>query len=724
MRTNVPFPATILALAATIVCAQPSPATTPGFDTELEYAIRLEGSQPSFPRCIASGDVDLDGDIDLVVSDRRNFGIRIMLNCGNGSYPHSIDIGDPNSSHHRIIALDDLDADGDLDIVAAGPAARVHRNLGRTAEGDWLGFDHGHSYPAGIDPHWISTGDLNGDDRTDLLVANFGFSASRSGWSLLLNHGDDGFASVPGSVDPLLEPCLSIVAVDLDADDDLDIAVATQSGRLLLYENLGHAADGTWAGVALHSTMSLDGQISSIRQADLDGDAIPDLVASHRSRHHFTIIESDSPWSFQIRPLDCQPDVELVDPVDLDGDDIPELSLLSRTTGSIHLLARQTNGDYLPLHSTPPDTTGEAKFLTHADLDGDGDTDYAIVYAHPAFDGGSVKTGFNQAIQPTDSAAFIPCESNTWIVDEALSGDFTTIQDAVDAAADGDVVIVLPGRYTGTGPAVVDMLGKAIQLRTSASEEPVTIDGQSVRRGIVCISNETNLTTIDGFTFADCHSDDEGGGMHCIGSRPLVRNCTFSSSCTAQHGAAIFFRDASGPRLINCRFDPSTATASLHSVASSLRIEECRFLGGDAYLSDSNLLMLHSRLSHNPGPPLTLLRTDATIDHCLVSENAATAIVSDPGVNHTVTIRESHFCQNLGDHIVGTWVDAGGNHFLDACSHLCPGDTNEDRTADVVDMLLIISHWGTDHDATDLDRDGATDVSDLLIVLGHWGTCD
>ena len=56
--------------------------------------------------------------------------------------------------------------------------------------------------------------------------------------------------------------------------------------------------------------------------------------------------------------------------------------------------------------------------------------------------------------------------------------DFTTIQEAIDAAMDGDCITVEPGEYVEN----IDFLGKAITVQSTGGED-VIIDGSACRRG-------------------------------------------------------------------------------------------------------------------------------------------------------------------------------------------------------------------------------------------------
>ena len=52
----------------------------------------------------------------------------------------------------------------------------------------------------------------------------------------------------------------------------------------------------------------------------------------------------------------------------------------------------------------------------------------------------------------------------------------------------------------------------------------------------------------------------------------------------------------------------------------------------------------------------------------------------------------------------------------------CPADVDGSGDVNVVDLLAVIDHWGTD--GGDVNGDGTTDVLDLLSVIDTWGLCN
>jgi hypothetical protein len=97
-----------------------------------------------------------------------------------------------------------------------------------------------------------------------------------------------------------------------------------------------------------------------------------------------------------------------------------------------------------------------------------------------------------------------------------VPGDYTTIQEAVDAASDGDEVIVGSGTYTSTSDEVLNTLGKSITLRASGTPEETILDGEGARRVVRIGGGEGADTIIEGFTITG-GSANYGGGIYCNG---------------------------------------------------------------------------------------------------------------------------------------------------------------------------------------------------------------
>src|SRR5690606_4749186 len=58
---------------------------------------------------------------------------------------------------------------------------------------------------------------------------------------------------------------------------------------------------------------------------------------------------------------------------------------------------------------------------------------------------------------------------------DGLGGEYATIQAAINAAADGDEIVLAPGVYTGWGNRDLDLWGKAIVVRSEDPSSPAVV---------------------------------------------------------------------------------------------------------------------------------------------------------------------------------------------------------------------------------------------------------
>ncbi len=126
--------------------------------------------------------------------------------------------------------------------------------------------------------------------------------------------------------------------------------------------------------------------------------------------------------------------------------------------------------------------------------------------------------------------------------------DYGTIQGAIDAAANGDTVIVRPDSVHG-GPYVenIDFLGKAIEVRSQLGPDVTTIDGNGTWQVVTFKSGEGTSTVLEGFTITNGFGYwlSEGGGIHCENSSPTISNNIITANTLDGDGGGIFCYESS-----------------------------------------------------------------------------------------------------------------------------------------------------------------------------------
>lgn len=114
--------------------------------------------------------------------------------------------------------------------------------------------------------------------------------------------------------------------------------------------------------------------------------------------------------------------------------------------------------------------------------------------------------------------------ATTWHVNFAGGADATTIQAGINLAANGDVVVVAQGTYTGVGNVNVNFNGKNITVVSESGPEFTIIDCQGVAAGFKFLSNETTAAVLDGFTIKN-GSSNKGAGVLIDTASPTIRYC-------------------------------------------------------------------------------------------------------------------------------------------------------------------------------------------------------
>ncbi len=181
------------------------------------------------PVWIDAGDMDRDGDLDLVSGNLETDDLSVLLNDGSagftflGSYP-------AGGEQPERIALADMDGDAILDVVSVNVVSGTASVVPGLGDGS-LGTPRVTGF-LGQFPHGLQVVDLDGDIDLDAVVPVRGANA----WRPLWNDGNGSL--IPGELYPGGSHCHTIGAADWDEDGDIDVVAGFAiSQNAYLYRN-------------------------------------------------------------------------------------------------------------------------------------------------------------------------------------------------------------------------------------------------------------------------------------------------------------------------------------------------------------------------------------------------------------------------------------------------------------------------------------------------------
>jgi len=144
-----------------------------------------------------------------------------------------------------------------------------------------------------------------------------------------------------------------------------------------------------------------------------------------------------------------------------------------------------------------------------------------------------------------------------------VPADHYTIQAGIDAAVNGDTVIVADGNWTGAGNVDLTFDGKAITVRSENGPAACIIDCGSEHRGFFFQnSGEERDSVVSGFTItnADLDAIGGGGGIYIANTSPTIDNCWIINNRTAYTGGGIYCGGGNkSPLITGCRINGNEA---------------------------------------------------------------------------------------------------------------------------------------------------------------------
>jgi FlgD Ig-like domain len=299
--------------------------------------------------------------------------------------------------------------------------------------------------------------------------------------------------------------------------------------------------------------------------------------------------------------------------------------------------------------------------------------------------------------------------AETYLVQPDGTGDYPTIQSAVNAATHGDVIELANGIFTGDGNRDIDFEGRKLIVQ-SASGNPdscvIRCDGSETEphRAFYIHTFEDSTALISSITMKGGY-EFQGGAILCLGSSPTITNCVFYQNTAIDDGGGVCCFDASSPTFRDCKFVanqsgergggvicmlgiPSFYDCEFRSNEASdggglyvshvqpAIIEDCAWIeniaysvgGGGLLFRDGHLALTRGEFRGNacqgPGGGLYLHDCSASIDHSLFIDNVASGRGGGLDIQTAASAYISH-CTFLDN-----WTNAGGGAIgvSDGCS--------------------------------------------------------
>jgi len=170
----------------------------------------------------------------------------------------------------------------------------------------------------------------------------------------------------------------------------------------------------------------------------------------------------------------------------------------------------------------------------------------------------------------------------TYTVDVGGGGDFTAIQDCIDAASGGDTCRVNAGTYVEN----INFAGKEITVASTSGPALTILDGNHAISVVKFETGETAGAVLDGFTIRNGVGTPHGGGIYCDNASPTITNCILRDN-SSQTGGGMYILGGGSVTITDCIFQGNQVSSDLGGS------------GGGIYFSGDSLNVLHCTFAGN-----------------------------------------------------------------------------------------------------------------------------
>ena len=468
-------------------------ATTPSFATQETFAT---GSQPI---SVAVADVNGDGQLDLAVANQSSNTVSVLLNtlapivvAPSFAAQQTFATGSAPQS----VAVGDVNGDGRPDLIVANDnfAGTVSVLLNTTAAGSTTpSFAAQQTFATGSFPRSVTVGDLNGDGLPDLIVAN----VSSNTVSVLLNTTAAGATAPSFAAQHTFSTgsCpLSFSLGDVNCDGRPDLLVANDGSSTVSVLLNTTAAGATTPSFAAQQTFATGSQPFAVGLADVNGDGLPDLVVANNGSNTVSVLLNTTAAGATTASFAAQQTFATgsgprsVALADVNGDGRPDLIVADGGSNTLSVLLNTTAAGETATSFAPQQTfaTGSLPLsVALADVNGDGRPDLTVAN----YNSNTVSVLLNTTAAGATTLSFAVQQSFA-----AGSGPFAVALG--DVNGDGRPDLIVANRNSNT---VSELLNTLTPITLSGSPATGTILDDDAPAAIAAVGGSTPQSVYLGF---------------------------------------------------------------------------------------------------------------------------------------------------------------------------------------------------------------------------------